>query len=77
MTREITEKDRELAQKCAECPVCNRAREKQRGIAYWFVKRIEGGICPSCQAYERVYGRKAHEPVPVDEQPEPTDKETV
>jgi len=59
----ISEKDRELAQKCVECPVCGHAREKQRGLAYWFVKTIEGGFCPYCQAYERVYGRKAHEPV--------------
>lgn len=58
----ISDKDREMAQKCVECPVCNRARVKQRGFAYWFVKTIEGGLCPYCQAYERVHGRKAHEP---------------
>ena len=62
----ITEKDREMAQKCFECPVCNKARVKQKGLAYWFVKTIEGGICPYCQAYEKVYGRKAHEPAPVE-----------
>jgi hypothetical protein len=45
-----------------ECPVCNHARKKQRGIVFWFVKTIEGGLCPYCKAYERVYGRKAHEP---------------
>ena len=60
----ITDKDRELAQKCVECPVCKRARVKQKGFAYWFVKNIEDGICPACQAYAKVYGRKAHEPVP-------------
>jgi hypothetical protein len=26
---------------------------------------IEGGMCPQCRAYEKVYGRKAHEPLPV------------
>lgn len=60
----ITEKDREMAQKCMDCPVCTRARVKQRGFAYWFVKSVEGSICPNCRAYKKVYGRKAHEPIP-------------
>jgi hypothetical protein len=60
----ITEEDRALALKCVQCPVCTRARTKQRGLAFWFVKNIEGGVCPACQAYERVYGRKAHEALP-------------
>lgn len=62
--RPITEKDRKKAQGCLDCPVCSHARKKQRGIAFWFVKTIEGDICPNCQAYERVYGRRAHEPIP-------------
>ena len=62
----ITEKDIKRAQQCLECSVCNRARKKQKGLAFWFVKVIEGSICPYCKAYEKVYGRKAHEPVPVD-----------
>ena len=57
----ISEKDKQMAQRCVECPVCLRARKQQRGIAYWFVKHIEDGICPFCAAYERVYGKKAHE----------------
>jgi hypothetical protein len=61
---EITDRDRELARKCLECPVCRRARSQQRGLIYWFVKVVEGGVCPNCRAYERVYGRKAHEPLP-------------
>ena len=60
---EITEKDRQRAKKCLECPVCKHARNKQRGLAFWFVKKIEGSVCPDCKAYERVYGRKAHEPI--------------
>lgn len=60
---EITDKDREKARRCLECPVCSHARKKQRGIAYWFVKTIESGMCPYCMAYEKVYGRKAHEPL--------------
>jgi hypothetical protein len=61
---EITDKDREMAQKCVECPMCAGARKSQRGFQFWFVKVIEGGMCPFCKAYEKVYGRKAHEPVP-------------
>ena len=57
----ISEKDKRMARSCLECPACSRARKKQRGIAYWFVKHIENGICPNCAAYERVYGKKAHE----------------
>jgi len=60
----ITKKDRTKARICMSCPICKRARKKQKGLAYWFVKNVEGGICPSCKAYEKVYGRKAHEPVP-------------
>ena len=59
----VTEKDRRNAQKCLECPLCRRAREKQKGLAFWFVKKVERGICPQCRAYEKVYGRKAHEPI--------------
>jgi hypothetical protein len=59
---EITERDRTLAEQCVKCPLCKRARHTQRGLIFWFVKRLEGRICPSCKAYEKVYGRKAHEP---------------
>ncbi len=44
------------------CPVCRAAREKQEGICYEFVKKVEGGICPFCKSYKSVYGRAAHEP---------------
>ena len=60
---EITDRDRALAQRCVECPVCTRARRNQRGVAFWFVKQVEGSVCPFCQAYEKVYGRKSHEAV--------------
>ena len=60
----ITDEDRKKAKQCLECPVCNRARRKQKGLAFWFVKKIESGICPACKAYEKVYQRKAHEPMP-------------
>ena len=57
----VTEKEKQMAQKCVTCPICSHARKKQRGFAYWFVKNIENGICPYCAAYEKVYGKKAHE----------------
>ncbi len=60
----VTDRDRAMARRRVECPVCSHARRRQRGLAYWFVRRIEGSVCPYCRAYERVYGRKAHEPVP-------------
>ena len=66
ITSEITESDRKLAERCRNCSVCNYARRKQHGIIFWFVKRIEGGICPACKAYEKVYGRKSHAPLPAE-----------
>lgn len=59
----ITDEDRKKAKICLDCPICSRARRKQKGLAFWFVKKIESGICPACKAYEKVYQRKAHEPV--------------
>ena len=61
--RKITDTDRKLAKFCISCPVCRHARKKQQGAAFWFVKKIEGNLCPFCRAYERVYGRKAHQPL--------------
>lgn len=52
--------DRILAVVCRNCPVCRRARKRQKGIAFWLVKRVEGRLCPFCRAYERVYGQQAH-----------------
>lgn len=63
-TDTITEKDRKLAKQCLNCPVCKRARFKQKGLIFWFVKKLESGLCPACKAYEKVYHRKAHEPLP-------------
>jgi len=63
-SEEITEKDRAKAKQCLECPICKRAREKQKGLIFWFVKKLESGICSACIAYEKVYHRKAHEPIP-------------
>ena len=59
--RKITDTDRKMAKFCVSCPVCRHARKKQEGAAFWFVKKIEGDLCPFCKAYERVYGRKAHQ----------------
>jgi hypothetical protein len=60
----ITDEDRRKAKQCLECFLCKRAREKQKGFFFWFVKKVESGFCPACKAYEKVYGRKAHEPMP-------------
>ena len=59
----ITDRDRAMAQKCMECIVCRKARKDQAGLSFWMVKKVEGRLCPFCKAYERVYGRKAHEPL--------------
>jgi uncharacterized protein CbrC (UPF0167 family) len=58
-----TRLDVALAKVCLHCTVCRQARRRQQGAAFWFVTKIERGVCPFCRAYERVYGRKAHEPV--------------
>jgi hypothetical protein len=60
-----TEKDREMAQVCLNCICCKTARQEQKGLMYSCVKNFTEELCPFCQAYERVYGRKAHEPIPV------------
>ena len=57
-----------MAQKCLDCKLCSCARRKQKGIAFWLVKNLEVHICPFCKAYEKVYGRKAHEPIPETDQ---------
>ncbi|MCX6897530.1 MAG: hypothetical protein NT105_02415 [Verrucomicrobia bacterium] len=56
--------DKTLAQVCVLCPVCRQARKKQRGVAFKMVQAVEVHLCPFCKAYERVHGRKAHEPTP-------------
>jgi rubrerythrin len=52
-----------LAKVCLNCPVCRQSRKKQEGAAYWFTSKVEDRVCPFCNAYKRVYGRKAHEPL--------------
>ena len=52
-----------FAKVCMNCPVCRRARRKQRGIAYELVRGVEGILCPFGRSYERVHNRKPHEPV--------------
>ena len=60
-SRDISPLDRTLARLCELCPVCRHARVRQKGIAYAIVKNVEVSVCPFCQAYERVHGKKAHE----------------
>jgi len=59
----ISKLQHKMAQKCLDCKLCCYARRKQTGIVFWLVKKIEVHICPFCKAYEKVYGRKAHEPI--------------
>ncbi len=59
----VSDKDREMAQVCLSCPMCKNARQDQQGLMNTCVKNFTEAICPFCQAYERVYGRKAHEAV--------------
>ena len=59
---EVTNLDRKMAEICAHCTLCRHARKTQRGFSFWMVRKVEGALCPFCKAYERVYGRKAHEP---------------
>jgi hypothetical protein len=68
----VTDKDCEMAQVCLNCPCGKIAREEQKGFIYSCVKNFTEGLCPFCQAYERVYGRKAHEPIPTQETQEST-----
>ena len=72
-TDTITEKDRMKAEQCLNCPLCKYAREKQKGLVFWFVKKLESGICPACKAYEKVYNRKAHEPIPDTDKTSPSE----
>lgn len=52
-----------MAQVCMNCPMCKNARKDQNGWMNACVKNFTESMCPFCQAYERVYGRKAHESV--------------
>ena len=61
--RTVTQLDRALANVCRNCPVCRRARQQQTGVAFRLVKGVERRLCPFCRAYERVYGRQAHEKI--------------
>jgi hypothetical protein len=63
-TKPASSLDKMMAQVCALCLICRRARKKQRGVAFKMVQAVEVHLCPFCKAYERVHGRKAHEPAP-------------
>lgn len=59
--RATTALDRAMAEICRICPVCRQARKNQAGFANKLVKKVETRLCLFCRAYERVYGKKAHE----------------
>ena len=69
MANQSTVRERKMARACLHCAICRRARDRQQGAAYWLVRRVETRVCPYCRAYEKVYGRKAHEPYPPEVSP--------
>lgn len=56
--------ERALARVSENCVVCNFARNRQKGLIFWLVKRVEGRFCPFCRAYYKVFGRMSHERIP-------------
>ena len=58
---EVEQNLKNKAQKCLECLLCIKAREKQKGFAYWFVKYVDRKICSYCKAFEKFTGQLAYE----------------
>jgi len=63
MSKKITSFDRFKANVCKRCKLCGRARNKQKGLSYFFVKNIESKTCPFCRAYKKVYGKPSYLPI--------------
>ena len=59
----VSEEDKRMAQRCLECPLCNYARRKQKGLVFRLVQYLEKKRCPYGMAYTRVYKREPHEPL--------------
>ena len=59
----ITAKDIKFAKMCVDCKLCSYARKKQKGLVFFLVSKVETKICPCCKAFEKVYGRKASDPL--------------
>ena len=59
----VSQEDKRMAQKCVECPLCNYARRKQRGLVFRILLGLENSLCPYGVAYAKVYNRKPHEPL--------------
>jgi hypothetical protein len=43
-----------------KCTACKLARKKEKGFWFWLVK-LEAGMCPMCRAYKKVYGVPAYQ----------------
>lgn len=56
---ELTKK---MAKFCSDsCPICTRARKKEKGVFYNFVKlKLYRKTCPFCRSYEKVYAKPAY-----------------
>jgi hypothetical protein len=59
--QEASSSDKAQARVCLNCPVCRRARRRQRGFAFWLMKHVEARLRPFCRAYEWVHEHPAHE----------------
>jgi hypothetical protein len=48
-----------------KCPVCVLGRKKDKGFFHaWTKLEVKLGVCPWCNAYEKVYGVPAYEKPP-------------
>jgi len=61
--KQSSEALRKKAERCRDCPICSRARRRQKGLAYLFTKYVDRKICPNCRAFEQVTGQRACEPI--------------
>ena len=59
----FNDEDKRMAQKCVECPLCNYARRKQRGLVFRILLGLENRLCPYGVAYTKVFNRKPHDPL--------------
>jgi|GEM_PF-1313047 hypothetical protein len=69
MSGEISEKERAMAKKCLECALCKQARQKQRGFAFWFVKKSRAACAPIAKPMRRFMAVR-----PMSQCPEPRRK---
>jgi len=52
IARRASSFDKALARVCVSCPVCRRARQRQRGMAFGLVKQVEANLKASLDETE-------------------------